>query len=147
MIYPDFSGIELKLRKNGVSTKVWDPIRKKWIVLTPEEHVRQYLLHYLTGVMKYPAALMAVEKTIHAGTAKMRYDLVVYNRSHKPWMLAECKAPNVHVSQDTLRQLLNYQRTVQCSFWLLTNGIDTFCADARDPANINWLESLPACDL
>ncbi len=62
-------------------------------------------------------------------------------------MLVECKAPEVPVSEKTLLQLLAYQRTVQCSYWLLTNGHHTFCADACDVQNIKWMGSLPAYDL
>jgi hypothetical protein len=147
MITPDFSNILLRLRKTDDKTTVFDPVRKKWLVLTPEEHVRQYMLHYLTGVIQYPASLVAVEKSIKVGNVNKRFDIVVYDRSHKPWMLVECKAPGVPVSEKTLQQLLNYQRTVQCNYWLLTNGHQTYCADACDVQHIKWLDSLPAYDL
>ncbi len=147
MIPLDLSNVQLKLRQESGKTSVFDPIRKKWLVLTPEEHVRQYLIHYLTGVMQYPGPLLAVEKTIKVGSVSKRFDIVVYNREHKPWMLVECKAPEVPVSEKTLQQLLNYQRTMQCSYWLLSNGHQTYCADACDVQNIKWLESLPVYDL
>jgi len=143
LIHPDYSAIILKLRPAGDKTTVFDPIRKKWVVLTPEEHVRQYLIAYLTEVMRYPPALLAVEKTITVEKLARRFDVVAYNRDHQPWLLAECKAPEVPVSETTLRQLLTYQSTVQSSYWLLTNGHQTFCADARDTENIKWLNSLP----
>lgn len=73
-----------------------------------------------------------------------RFDLVVYDRAHKPWMLVECKAPEVPVTEVTLRQLLQYQQTIQCNYWLLTNGHQTFCANACDPMQIAWLQDLPA---
>lgn len=147
MILIDFSDISLKLRQAEGKTSIFDPIRKKWIVLTPEEHVRQYMISHLTGVMNYPAALLAVEKMIKVGSLSKRFDIVVYDRNHKPWMLVECKAPEVEVDEKTLHQLLNYQRTVQCNYWLLTNGRQTFCADAHDVQHISWLGSLPAYDL
>ena len=143
MIHPDYSNIKLKLRPDGDKTTVFDPVRKKWVVLTPEEHVRQYLLLYLIDVMRYPAALIAVEKSINVGKLPRRFDVVVYNRDHQPWLLAECKAPEVPVSESTLRQLLNYQGTIQSSYWLLTNGHQTYCADARDIEKITWLHLLP----
>jgi hypothetical protein len=147
MIYLDFSEISLKLKPAGDKTTVFDPTRKKWVVLTPEEHVRQYLLQYLIHVLHYPAALVAVEKNIKVGTLNKRFDIVVYSRDHKPWLLAECKAPEVPVSEKTLYQLLNYQSTMQCSYWLLTNGHETFCADACDVNDIKWLSSIPAYGL
>ena len=143
MISLDLSNIHLKLRPAGDKVSVFDPIRKKWIFLTPEEHVRQYIIHYLTDIMQYPAPLMAVEKNIKVGTLSKRFDIVVYNRDHKPWMLVECKAPEIPVSESTLRQLLNYQSTVQSSYWLLTNGHQTFCADASNIDQIKWMNSLP----
>lgn len=147
MIAIDFSNIQLTLRQTNGKTFVFDPIRKKWLILTHEEHVRQYMLLYLINIMQYPSAKIAVEKNIKVGNVNKRFDIVVYNRNHKPWMLAECKAPEVAISEKTLQQLLNYQRTVQCNYWLLINGRQTFCADARDVQDIKWLASLPAYDL
>lgn len=144
MIQLDFSGISLKLRQDEDKTRVFDPIRKRWIVLTPEEHVRQYLLQFMLCKMHYPAGLIAVEKKIVVGKITKRYDIVVYNRSHTPWMLVECKEPEVSIDEKTLHQLLSYHSTIQCSYWMLTNGHQTFCADAKDKGEIIWLASLPA---
>ncbi|MCD6011161.1 MAG: restriction endonuclease subunit [Flavipsychrobacter sp.] len=144
MITVDFSNCVLRLRKQQDKTTVFDPVRKKWLILTPEEHVRQYILAYLINVLNYPAALIAVEKNIKVGNMNKRFDIVVYNRNHTPWMLVECKAPEIVISEATLQQLLNYQRTVQCSYWLLTNGHQVFCADACNVQDIKWLLSLPA---
>lgn len=144
MIHPDFSSIRLKLRQAEGRAQVFDPVRKKWVALTPEEHVRQYLLLYLSDVMGYPASLIAVEKNIQVGNMRKRFDIAVYSREHKPWLLAECKAPDVPVTERALHQLLAYHRTLQCGYWLLTNGSQTWCADARDVHRITWMESLPA---
>ena len=147
MIDLDLSAIALKLRSTDGKTTVFDPIRRKWLILTPEEHVRQYIVGYLTGVLRYPASLIAVEKSIQVGARNKRFDAVVYDREHKPWMLIECKAPEIEISEKTLEQLLNYQRTMQCSYWALTNGRQTFCADACDVEDIKWLTSFPPYDL
>ena len=144
MINIDLTSTILKLRQAEGKTSVFDPVRKKWLLLTPEEHVRQCLIGHLVEVMKYPTSLLAVEKSIEVGNVTRRFDIVVYNRDHQPWMLVECKAPDVPVSEKTLRQLLSYQRTMKCSFWLLSNGHQTFCADACDVQNIKWLTSLPS---
>jgi hypothetical protein len=105
------------------------------------------VLHYLVNTLNYPAALIAVEKSIKVGNVNKRFDIVIYNRDHQPWMLVECKAPDIAISEKTLHQLLNYQRTTQCNYWLLTNGHQAFCADACDIQNIKWLASLPAYEL
>jgi hypothetical protein len=144
MIQVDFSNIVLRLRKEEGVTQVHDPIRKKWFVLTPEEHVRQYLLHYLINTLQYPAALIAVEKQITLGSLNKRFDVVVYNREHQPWLLAECKAPEVTVNDATLNQLLQYHNTLQCQYWVLFNGHQLYCADASDTGSIKWLDKLPA---
>jgi hypothetical protein len=147
MIHLDLSNIQVQLHKAEGKTTIFDPIRKKWLVLTPEEHVRQYMIGYLKDVMRYPASLFAVEKTIQVGNVSKRFDIVIYNREHRPWMLVECKAPEIPVSEKTLLQLLSYQRTMQCNYWLLTNGHETFCANAQNAEDIKWLSALPGYDL
>ncbi len=146
MIALDFTGIQLTLRKSENKAYVFDSVRKKWLVLTPEEHVRQYILQYMILILHYPASLIAVEKTIKVGTLSKRFDIVVFNRKHEPWLLAECKAADVPLTENTLHQLLNYQQTIQCNYWLLTNGHHTLCADAQISGNIQWLSSLPPYD-
>lgn len=142
----DITGISLRLKKEDDKTFVFDPIRKKWLVLTPEEHVRQYLLAYFIQTLGYPASLIAVEKKIPCGNVSKRFDIVVYNKTHEPWLLVECKAPEVTVDDATLHQLLNYQRTLRCRYWMVSNGHSNYCADASDISDIKWLESLPVYD-
>lgn len=144
MIALNFRNITLKLKQEDGKTRVFDPIRRKWLVLTPEEHVRQYLLQYFVDSMQYPASLTAVEKMVQSGTLSKRFDVVVYDRNHLPWMLVECKSPEVKIGEGTLHQLLSYQQQLQCRYWLLTNGHQTYCADAHNPSEIVWLSDLPA---
>jgi hypothetical protein len=141
----DFSGVDLKLKPSETEGKalVFDPVRKKWLVLTPEEHVRQYLLHYFINTALYPPGLMAVERKIMNGKMAKRFDIVVYQRNHVPWMLVECKSPDVLITESTLQQLLQYQKTIQCRYWVLTNGHQTFCADAANIHDIRWIAELP----
>jgi hypothetical protein len=143
MLSLNLAGIPLKLSHLDEKASVFDPIRKKWVILTPEEHVRQLLIQYLVATMQYPAGLMAVEKTITTDKLNKRFDIVIYNREHKPWMLVECKEPGELITDKTLHQLLNYQRSMQCDYWLLTNGRQAFCADAKDVTNIKWITVLP----
>lgn len=143
MISFDFSGLHLRLKQEDNRTLVYDPVRKKWVMLTPEEHVRQYLLLYFLKHLQYPASLIAVEKKILVGKMNKRFDVIVFDRTHKPWLLAECKEPQIVLSENTLFQLLSYHHTLPCSYWLLTNGHQAFCADATNIRNIRWLENLP----
>jgi len=139
--------MQLKLKQEGGKTFVFDNIRRKWLVLTPEEHVRQYLIQYFIETLQYPSGMISVEKQISVGALNKRFDIVVYDRGHKPWMLIECKEPETTITDTALHQLLNYQRTIQCPYWVLSNGHQTFCADANDIQNIKWIESLPVYQL
>lgn len=137
----------LNLKIVGGKSTVFDPVRKLWVVLTPEEHVRQLLICYFRDEMKYPTSLMAAEKALVVGQKKLRFDLVVYDRkTHQPWLLAECKAPDVAISEATLQQLLRYHHKLQCRYWFLTNGHQHYCANAAN-GRIIWLDALPAYDL
>jgi hypothetical protein len=137
----------LPLRTQAGVAQVFDPIRRLWVVLTPEEHVRQLLLHHLLEDLHYTQALIAIERKLDSPLPR-RFDLVVYDRNtHQPWLLAECKAPEVPIDEAAFYQLLAYQRTLSARYWLLTNGINTFCADASDPTAPKWLAALPPYEL
>ncbi len=101
---------------------IFDECRKKWVVLTPEEWVRQNFLQYLTVVKKYPAALIAIEKEIKLGDLKKRFDIVVYDAGSKPWMIVECKEMNVELTKQVLDQVLRYNITMQVPYLVITNG-------------------------
>ena len=143
MITLDFSGIQLKLKQEDEKTLVFDPVRKRWIILTPEEHVRQYILQYLIHGMEYPGSLIAVEKKLSVGSVSGRFDIVVYSREHQPWMMIECKEPEVILTEQALYQLLSYHSAMPCKYWVLTNGHQTYCADANNTSEIIWLDQLP----
>jgi hypothetical protein len=144
MITLDFSAMSIKLKQDEGKTFVFDPVRKRWLVLTPEEHVRQYILVYLLEGMRYPTSLIAVEKKIWVGKRAKRFDIVVFDRDHHPWLLIECKEPEVIISEAALQQLLAYHSTLSCRYWMLTNGHQTYCADATDKSDIKWMDALPA---
>jgi len=101
---------------------IFDEFRKRWVVLTPEEWVRQNFLQYLTQVKKYPASLIAVEKEIKTGELKNRFDIVVYDGNTKPWMMVECKEMNVALDRTVLDQLLRYNINLQVPYLVITNG-------------------------
>jgi hypothetical protein len=147
MVSIDFTGIPIRRKQEDGKTLVFDPVRKRWLILTPEEFVRQSLLQYLLKVMHYPTSLIAIERKIMVGKVAKRYDLVVFGQDHKPWMLVECKEPEVVLTESALYQLLNYHRTLGCPYWVLTNGHQTFCADASSPEQIIWRTDLPGYHL
>ena len=120
--YPTFN-----FRIKTVMEKEWifDELRKQWVRLTPEEWVRQNMLQYLIQIKKYPASLIAVEKEITVGELKKRFDILVY-RDSKPWMIIECKEMNVALSETVLKQVLNYNSSLQTPFVMISNGKDIF---------------------
>jgi hypothetical protein len=105
---------------------VFDTLRKKWLLLTPEEWVRQNFVHYLTIERKYPATLIALEKEIKLGELKKRFDILVYNAAHQPWMIVECKAPSVKLSDEVVRQALRYSISIPATYIIITNGPATY---------------------
>lgn len=108
-------------------TKVFDPIRKIYCTLTPEEEVRQKTLYYLVEIKKYPAGLIAVEYSIKVNNLPKRCDIVVFNKSGLPEMIVECKAETVPITQKVLDQAIRYYSGLNVNYLLLTNGKTMFC--------------------
>jgi len=104
---------------------IFDPIRKKLIVLTPEELVRQLLLIYLIEEKNYPINKISFEKQVLVNDLPKRFDILVYSNDFKPILLVECKAPSVNITNETLYQIARYNRTLQVKHCIMTNGIKT----------------------
>lgn len=115
-----------RMKKEQGKDFIFDQLRKKWLLLTPEEWVRQNFVQYLVQVKKYPADLIAQEKMIKLGELRKRFDILVYDREHKPWMMIECKAPGIQLNEAVLHQLLRYHISVQAGFLVITNGTSTY---------------------
>lgn len=137
--YPPY---QHKIKKELEKELIFDEIRKQWIVLTPEEWVRQNFLHYLIQVKNYPASLIAVEKEIFLGDVKKRFDVVVYDKNTKPWMLIECKEMNVPLNNAVLSQVLRYNINLRVPYLVITNG--SFCYAFTNTNNkLQELKELP----
>ena len=108
---------------------IFDGFRKKWLVLTPEEWVRQNFITYLVKVLQYPSSLIAIEKEIKVGLVAKRFDVVVYNRMSLPFMVVECKEMNVSLNERVLHQVLHYNTNMQAEYVVITNG--SFCYGYR----------------
>jgi len=117
----------LQVKKTGGKTWLFDPLRKKWLVLQPEELVRQLFLQYLLREKAYNTTRIKVEKSIKVNTLERRYDLLVYDREVRPYLLVECKAPEVEVSQKVFRQIASYNLPLQAPYLVVTNGRQTYC--------------------
>jgi len=118
--YPPFA---VRLKKQGTQTLIFDFIRKKWLVLTPEEWVRQHVLSYLVSEKKFMASSISIEKELVLNDIKKRYDVVVYDRQLKPYLIIECKAPYIELDKMVVEQALRYNLTVKAELLMITNGI------------------------
>lgn len=105
---------------------IFDFIRKQWLILNEEEWVRQNFVQFLVQEMKYPIELIGLEKEIQLGELKKRFDILVYNRDHKPWMLIECKAGDITLDENVLMQVLRYNISMPATFLVITNGHFTY---------------------
>jgi hypothetical protein len=122
MIKINYPAYQPKIKNENNKEFIFDELRRQWVMLTPEEWVRQNFLQYLVHVKKYPASLIAVEKEIKLGDLKKRFDIVVYNKQSKPWMVIECKEMNVPLNKKVLDQILRYNITLQAQYVAITNG-------------------------
>ena len=122
----------MRTRINQNKEQIFCEWRHRWVRLTPEEWVRQQLLHHLVEQLDYPASLIAVEQAISVGETKKRCDAVVYDRQMLPLMLIECKAETVPLTQKTLDQALTYNRKLNVPHLLLYNGIQAIYVNGND---------------
>ena len=122
--YPPLNLIpgHLKFQKKGEQVEVFDVFRKKWLVLTPEEWVRQHLCHYLVEHKGYPKDLISMEQGLTIAKNNYRADVVVY-QDRKPFMVIECKAPHINLSQDTVDQITRYNLHFNVPHLLISNGM------------------------
>lgn len=122
MIKIEFPAPAFSIKTENRKEYILDTIRKKWILLTPEEWVRQNFIQYLVQVKKYPATLIAVEKELQLGELKKRFDILVYDDQHQPWMMIECKEMKVKLDENVLQQLLRYNISIPVPYLVITNG-------------------------
>ena len=124
MIKINYPAYDFQIKKEAGKEWIFDGFRKQWLRLTPEEWVRQNMLQYLVQVKQYPSSLIAIEKEIALGELRKRFDILVY-KDAKPWMVIECKEMNVPLTASVLKQVLNYNITLQTDFLVITNGTIT----------------------
>lgn len=138
---------DLPIRDASDGRSVFDAIRRKFVRLTPEEWVRQHFLRYLTDHRHYPAALIAVEMGFRFQGMMRRADIVVHGRQGAPFLLIECKAPDVKIVQATFDQVSSYNRVVEARFLAVTNGLKHFCWRIdSESGRYEFLDGLPRFD-
>lgn len=123
-------------------TQVFDPLRRQWVSLTPEEQVRQKMLYYLVETRKVAAGLIAVEYSIKVNNLPKRADIVVFNKLGKPQMIVECKAETVPITEKVLDQAIRYYSGLKVKYLTLTNGKTMFCYKVEE-GRIEALKEFP----
>lgn len=116
-----------KIKEENENSYIFDSVRKKYILLTREEWVRQNFIRFLNEEKHYPLGLIAVETPFKINRMTKRSDIVVFNRDGNPWIMVECKAPQVVISQKVIDQIARYTLHFKASFLIITNGLQHFC--------------------
>jgi hypothetical protein len=125
MIAVQYPEPQFRMKNENGKQYIFDAIRKIWLLLTEEEWVRQNFVNYLIHQLNYPSTVIALEKEIWLNDLKKRFDILIYNKEHQPWMLVECKEPKVNLSEDVLQQVLRYNISVPVEYIVITNGQST----------------------
>jgi len=139
--FPTFT-FRFKNSENKVA--IFDEIRKKFMILTPEEWVRQHVVQFLLQVKNYPKSYINAEKLIKINDLNKRYDIVVYQPNGELFLLIECKAPEVKISQQTFDQIARYNLVLKAKYLMVTNGLNHyFCQMDFENEKYVFLKELP----
>lgn len=138
MINIQFPPPDFRIQATDGQEMIFDPFRKKYVVLTPEEWVRQNFLNYLVKSLEYPGALMSIEKEMHLGELRKRCDIVIYSREAAPWMIVECKEMGVPLGMPVLEQIVRYNMALPVPYLVITNGSNTWCCRLNAEEG-NWV--------
>ena len=140
----NFPVYSFRFKNSENKVAIFDEIRKKFIILTPEEWVRQHVIKFLLEAKKYPKSHLNVEKLIKLNGLNKRYDVVVYQSDGKILLLVECKAPEIKISQTTFDQIARYNMTLKAEYLMVTNGLNHFfCKMDFENEKYTFLEELP----
>lgn len=135
---------EFTTREENGQTFIRDEVRKKWLVLTPEEWVRQNLIMYMHNHLGYPLSLIQVEKGLELNTMKLRADAVIAGKDGHPLMLIECKAPKIKIDQKVFDQISRYNISFRVPYLLISNGLKHFCCKVDlDKGLFEFLPEIP----
>ncbi len=140
----NFTTYSFRFKNSENKVAIFDEIRKKFIVLTPEEWVRQHVVQFLLQEKKYPKSYINVEKLVKVNNLNKRYDIVVYNPDGSVFLLIECKAPDVKILQQTFDQIARYNLVLNANYLMVTNGLNHyFCQMDFENEKYVFLEELP----
>ena len=140
----NFPSYSFRFKNNQNKIAVFDELRKKFIILTPEEWVRQHCVKFLQNEKEYPSSLINVEKQLKLAGLTKRYDIVVFEPDGKIKIIVECKAPSVKITQETFDQIARYNLSLNADLLMVTNGMEHFfCRMDYENENYIFLKDLP----
>ena len=140
-----FPKYNLQIRNIENKKYIFEPIRKKWLLCTPEEWVRVNCINYIIHTKGYPPSLISVEHQIDVYGLKKRFDLLVYNNNLSPFILIECKSPFVKIDQKAFDQIIQYNLKLNCTYLMITNGLNHYvCNVNQNEKKIKFVDSVPS---
>ena len=144
MLELNLPSFDINVKKIGGKLSILDPLRRKFVALTPEEWVRQHFVNFLLKEKGYPAALIANEIQIDLNKMKKRCDSVVYNRDLSPLIIIEYKAPDVDITQQVFDQIVRYNIVLKVKYLIVSNGLNHYCCIMDyDKQSFNYLSDIP----
>ena len=135
---------ELRTKEEDGKLYVWGELRKRYLFLTPEEHVRQCLVQHLLQTIQVPKGLISIERGLTYNSRQKRYDLLVFDRDGQPLLACECKAPQIDIDEKTAFQLAVYNQKIGAPLLLLTNGRELHCYRKNSKGGFAPLPAIPA---
>lgn len=136
---------KFKLKSSENKTLIFDNLRKKYFVLTPEEWVRQHFVQFLMDEKKYPVSLIAIEKQLTINNRKKRTDILIFNADGNPDVIVECKSPQIKITQATFDQIARYNLKLKANYLIVTNGLEHFyCKMDFEKETYIFLKEIPS---
>ncbi len=142
MVQLNLPPFEYKVTKIGEKPYIFDIIRRKYVMITPEEWVRQHVLHWLMAVHQFPKALIRTESGLNYHQLAKRTDILIYDRDGNPFLLVECKAPHISLTDLVFDQAVRYNAVLKARYILISNGLEYFVFEVKN-GEVTLLETIP----
>ncbi len=141
----NFPNYTFRFKNSENKIAAFDEVRKKFVILTPEEWVRLNTVQFLKCEKQFPLSYINVEKKLILGKLVKRYDIVVYNSKGEIHLMVECKAPSININQETFNQIARYNMNLKATYLMVTNGLQHyFCQMDYEEERYNFLKDLPS---
>ncbi len=136
---------KFRFKNNEKHTLIFDELRKKYMILTPEEWVRQNFVKFLINEKNYPVSLIAIEKQLTINNLKKRTDILIFSKDGLPNVIVECKAPHIKITQDTFDQIARYNLKLKANYLVVTNGLQHYyCQLNTNEQSYIFLKDIPS---